>query len=93
MFCKIKQQDLPYPISIILNFNLPILLCRGIRFITLSKRLPFPTSFPSHNHTITLCRTFVEPASLDDMDVSFVEAFRCDIREGDAWGDENCVLA
>ena len=39
MFCKIKQQDLPYPISIILNFNLPILLCRGIRFITLSKRL------------------------------------------------------
>ena len=33
----------------------------------------------------------VEPASLGDMDVSFVAAFRCDIREGDAWGDEKCI--
>ena len=90
MFCKIKQQDLPYPISTILNFNLPILLCCGIRFIMLSRCL-FLTSFPSHNHTITLCQTFVEPASLDDKDVLFVEAFRCDIQEGDTWGDENCV--
>ena len=88
------KSNIRHPISIILNFDLPNLLRHHIRSITgaLSKCLFLPTLPLTTTLLVTLCRTPVEPAYWDDTDISFAEAFRCDVRDLEkyAWGDERC---
>ena len=88
------KSNIRHPISIILNFDLPNLLHHHIRSITstLSKCLFLPSLPLTITLLVTLCWTPVKPAYWDDTDISFAEAFRCDVRDLEkyAWGDERC---
>lgn len=44
----------------------------------------FLAPLPSNHNTNTLRRSLIEPTGLDDMNVLFGEAFRCDVWETDA---------